>query len=146
MRPAAGLLLASLVVTAGVLAWAASEKVRIDCRARIIEADSLAAHATVSRDPAERRAAADLYARAIRSWVPMAPEPRLAAARLLRTAADLSRDDPVEARLALEAGIAAIDELALVYVPLAAEREELAALRDGLAAASAARAHEKERG
>ena len=109
-------------------------KVRIDARAHFASGESLHRHALATTNDAELGGAGEEYARSLTCHSPFDPSSGSAATELLAVAMELAlRNRRGDAERLLDRAIAIIDAQALLYVPLAGERDELAGARDMLA-------------
>jgi hypothetical protein len=129
MRALGWLLALSAGLLVPVLGLGAVARVRIDARARIESARSLRERARLSQDPRDWRLCGETYVSVLRAYSPFDLTPRAALAEL----GEPLRLLPLAPALALvDAAVAEVDSLALLTVPLAAEREDLVSLRGEL--------------
>ena len=126
VRIMAGLSLAALLLIA---VWAPAQKVRIDAQARLADAESQRERARATRDPADFAAAGTAYVRTLACWTPFDSTPATAATGLIELVPSLA---PRTAARLLDEAVLAIDSLAFLFTPLAAERAELLATRTQL--------------
>lgn len=119
-------LAALCLATGALLIAAAGVKVAVDSRAHFLTGESLAARGDRRHTPADEVAAAEAYARAVRSYVPFFSHGPEALARIRTVGETLAKDGHRDsARRVWLTGAAAAASVALIYAPYDEEATSL---------------------